>query len=192
MTTFLPAIINGLGFTGLQAQYLTIPLYITGAIGVFTAGWLADRYQRRAPILLSFSLSVIIGYAILLGTHNAGVNYYGCFMVVFASYVFPGLNLTWLNGNTAPHYKRATAIAMNQTIANIGGIIAGQIYITAESPLYTTGHAVSLTGVGLAWCGTWVMWWVLKKRNEVKERRLAEAEVDSGRGDDSLEFKYQI
>ncbi|EON98884.1 putative high-affinity nicotinic acid transporter protein [Phaeoacremonium minimum UCRPA7] len=43
--TFLPNIVKGLGNTGLQTQYLTIPIYISGAIGVIAAGYLADRFQ---------------------------------------------------------------------------------------------------------------------------------------------------
>ncbi|KAH8879473.1 MFS general substrate transporter [Thozetella sp. PMI_491] len=141
MSTFLPNIVNGLGHTGLETQYLTIPIYITGVFGALAAGYLADRYQARAPILLTFSLTVVAGYAVLLGTHNPAANYFACFLIVVTSYVYPGLNLTWLSGNTAPHYKRATAIAMNQTIGNLGGVIAGQIYLAREAPYYRTGHA---------------------------------------------------
>lgn len=94
MSTFLPNIVNGMGYSGLQTQYLTIPICISGAIGVLIAGYLAHRYQSRAPILLAFSLTVIAGYATLLGTHNPAVNYFGCFLIVFTSHVYPGLNLS--------------------------------------------------------------------------------------------------
>ena len=196
MSTFLPNIVKGLGNTGLQTQYLTIPIYISGAIGVIAAGYLADRFQVRAPILLSFSLTVIAGYATLLGTHNPAVNYFGCFLIVFTSYVYTGLNLTWLNGNTAPHYKRATAISMNQTIGNMGGVIAGQIHLARESPHYKTGHAVSLAGIGVGWTLTWVLWWVLwwvlRRENKMKAEMLGDGLVDESRGDASMNFKYQL
>ncbi|KAH8693840.1 major facilitator superfamily domain-containing protein [Talaromyces proteolyticus] len=192
MSTFLPIIVNGLGYSSLQSQYLTIPVYITGALGVFAAGYIADYYQARAPILLSFSLPVIAGYATLLGTDNPAVNYFGCYLVVFGSYVYPGLNLTWLNGNTAPHYKRAAAVAMNQTIGNIGGIIAGQIYLARESPRYKTGHAVSLSGLSLAWVVTWILWAHLRRENGKKEQQIRDDVKDAGRGDTKLDFKYQL
>lgn len=192
MSTFLPIIVSGLGYNTLQSQYLTIPVYIGGAFGASVAGYIADKYQTRAPILLTFSLPVLAGYAILLGSHSPGVNYFGCFLVVFGTYVYPGLNLTWLNGNTAPHYKRAAAVAMNQTVGNLGGIIAGQIYLTRESPHYKTGHAVSLSGLSLAWALTWVLWAYLRKQNRKKEEKLGENVADTGRGDTKLDFKYQL
>jgi predicted MFS family arabinose efflux permease len=192
MSSFLPIIVSGLGYNTLQSQYLTIPVYIGGAFGVCLAGYIADKYQARAPILLIFSLPVIAGYAILLGTYSPGVNYFGCFLVVFGTYVYPGLNLTWLNGNTAPHYKRATAIAMNQTVGNLGGIIAGQIYLARESPRYKTGHAVSLSGLSFAWTLTWVLWAYLRRQNHKKEQNMSENITDIGRGDTKLGFQYQL
>lgn len=192
MSTFLPVIVDGLGYSSLQSQYLTIPVYITGAIGVSVAGYLADHYQARAPILLAFSLPVIAGYATLLGTGNTAVNYFGCYLVVFGTFVYPGLNLTWLNGNTAPHYKRAAAVSMNQTIGNLGGIIAGQIYLARESPRYKTGHAVSLAGLSLAWALTWVLWAYLRRQNSRKDQKLKDNVEDVGNGDTRLDFKYQL
>lgn len=81
---------------------------------------------------------------------------------------------------------------MNQTIGNLGGVIAGQIYLSREKPYYKTGHAVSLAGWGLSWSLTMLMWWILKRKNDQKSKKLSEGEDDNGRGDDSLHFKYLL
>ena len=191
VTTFLPVIVRGMGFTSLQAQYLTIPIYVAAAIGIFFMAFLSDRLQRRAPIMLIFSLFTVAGYSILLGNHTPAVNYFACYLVLFGGYVF-GLNVTWINGNTSPHYKRATAIAMNQTLGNLGGVVAGQIYLSSEKPYYTTGHSVALAGCCLSWFVTIVMWIMFKRRNERKERMVAEGVEDKWSGDDSIHFKYLL
>ena len=181
-----------MGFSSWEAQYLTIPTYITGALGFFLMAWLADRLQCRAPIMLLSNLFTAAGYAVLLGNHTPGVDYFACFLVIVSGYVLPGINITWISGNMSPHYKRATAIAMNQTIGNLGGVIAGQIYLSREKPYYKTGHTISLTGWSLSWFLTMLMWWLLKRGNDQKSKKLSEGEEDNGRGDYSLHFKYLL
>lgn len=46
-----------------------------------------------------------------------------------------------INNNVAPHYRRATAIGFQQTIGNITGIVAPQVYRAAP---YRLGHWCSL------------------------------------------------
>ncbi|RFU28757.1 hypothetical protein B7463_g7582, partial [Scytalidium lignicola] len=191
ISTFLPTIINDIGYNGLAAQYLTIPIYLIGAVGILMFCYLSDRYERRGIIIAIFGLFPIAGYATLLSSENPHVLYGAIYLIGFGSYIWT-LNITWTNGNTAPHYKRATALAMNQTIGNIGGIFAGQIYIASQSPYYRTGHGVSLVGCGLAWCSTLLMWYILNKKNQIRERKLAAGEEDTGIGDESLHFKYQL
>lgn len=141
--------------------------------------------------MLFFGLFTLAGYSILLASSTPAVLYFACFLVTFGGYVLLGLNIVWINGNTTPHYKRATAIALNQTIGNMGGIIAGQIYLARESPRYVTGQAVSLASCGIAWCGVWVMLYVIRRKNAEKEEKILAGVVDTGKGDSSIHFKYQ-
>jgi MFS family permease len=191
ISTFLPTIIKSIGFGTLQTQYLTIPVYVLGAISSSAIAFLSDRYQRRALFMLFFGPFTLAGYSILLASKTASVLYFACFMVTFGSYVLLGLNIVWINVNTGQHYKRATAIAMNQTIGNIGGIIVGQIYLTKEAPHYVTGQAVSLTACGLAWCGVWAMWYYLRRINGQREK-VQDGAVDTGKGDQSLYYRYDV
>ncbi|KAI1617659.1 nicotinic acid plasma membrane transporter [Exophiala viscosa] len=193
ISTFLPTIIKGLGYTSKQTQYHTIPIYLVGAVAFFGFAWLADRTQRRAPIMLFFPLFTMLGYAILLGWNVApGAKYFACFLIVTFGSVLPGLNITWLNGNMGPRYKRATALAMNQTIGNFGGIICGQIYLDKESPRFVTGQAVALSCCCLSWSGVWVMWWMLKARNDKRDEMVQAGQEDTGKGDESIYFRYQL
>ncbi|XXH01588.1 orotate phosphoribosyltransferase [Hypoxylon texense] len=192
ISTFLPSIIQGMGYTSLQAQYLTIPCYVLGAAVYFGVATVSDKIKRRGPFILLAGLFIMAGYSVLLGSTTPGVRYFACFLVLFGAPIIPGLNLTWLNTNMSPHYKRATAIGINQTIGNSGGVIAGQIYLNRESPGYKTGHSVSLTACGLTWVCTWIMMWILSKRNAEKDRKAQEGALDDGRGDHAVSFRYQL
>lgn len=48
--TFLPAILYAMGHDRLSANYLTIPVYVLGAIGFFTFAFLSDKYQKCGPV----------------------------------------------------------------------------------------------------------------------------------------------
>ncbi|CAK7243534.1 MAG: hypothetical protein STHCBS139747_005059 [Sporothrix thermara] len=192
ISTFLPTVIEGLGYKGLRIQYMTIPIYIVGSVCIFGFAALSDRIQRRAPIMICFSLCTVVGYSILLGTTNHHAGYAACYLIVLGGNVIPCLNIIWINGNSAPHYKRATALAMNQIIGNIGGIVSGQIYLTRESPRYKTGQATALSCCLAAWVCVWLQLWLLSKKNKDKARRIAAGEADTGVGDESIHFKYQL
>lgn len=78
--------------------------------------------------------------------------------------------------------KRATAIGIQQTIGNTGGIVAGQIYRSGDKPRYVLGHAVSLGAMALALVGLTIETWICKSRNAKKlamteeEKRAQDAE----------------
>jgi hypothetical protein len=49
-STFLPAILKGAGYNTLQSNYLTVPVYIFGAICFVAAAFASDRLTLRAPV----------------------------------------------------------------------------------------------------------------------------------------------
>lgn len=55
-STFLPSIIEAMGHTGIQTQYLTIPVYIVGGIFFVAFAYLSDRTQIRVPVRIPCEL----------------------------------------------------------------------------------------------------------------------------------------
>lgn len=126
-STFLPSILAAMKYSTLQSNYLTIPVYLFGAIVFLTAARISDRFQIRGPVVFAANIFGIVGYIILLTVPTSGVKYFATYLCAVAVYVGPGLNLTWLNVNVAPHYRRATAIGFQQSMGNSAGIVAGQV-----------------------------------------------------------------
>ena len=191
-STFLPSIIKGFGHTTLQTQYLTIPVYIFGGICFLTLAFVSDRLTLRSPFLLFSNVFGIIGYILLLTVSSNAVKFFATFLCAIAVYNGPGLNLTWLNVNVAPHYRRATAIGMQQTMGNTAGIVAGQIY--TKSP-FMLGHGFSLGALVVAQLLILVKIWYIK-RCTAKKDKITRGEVEDTRriktGDWDLDFKYHI
>jgi hypothetical protein len=109
-----------------------------------------------------------------------------------AVYNGPGLNVTWINVNVAPHYRRATSIGVQQTIANTAGIVAGQIY--RKSP-YKLGHSFSLGALCLSQVVIVGKMFYIKQWNTRKDK-ISRGEIEDTRkvktGDRELNFRYHL
>ncbi|EXV06355.1 MFS transporter [Metarhizium robertsii] len=191
-STFLPSIIVSMGYSVIQAQYLSIPVYIFGGLCFLAVAFVSDRFCVRGPFLLLANVPGIVGYILILCPTSNPVKFFGTFLCAVAVYNGPGLNLTWLNVNVAPHYRRATAIGMQLSIGNSAGIVAGQIYRSAP---YVLGNSFSVAALGLSQLVIVLKWFYLKRCNEEK-RRIADGDKDDTRkvrtGDRELDFKYHL
>ncbi|KAH8738447.1 MFS transporter [Ilyonectria robusta] len=191
-STFLPSIIVSMGYTKLEAQYLSIPVYIFGGICFLAVAYVSDRLCIRGPFILLTNIPGIIGYILMLAPTSNGVKFFGTFLCAVSVYNGPGLNLTWLNVNVAPHYRRATAIGVQLSMGNSAGIVAGQIYRTAP---YTLGNSFSVGAIGAAQLLVAIKWLYIRWCNE-KKRKIANGDMDDNRkvktGDWELDFKYHL
>lgn len=163
----------------------------TGTVALMA--WLSDRLHKRAFCLLMVPIPVLIGYSIAIGTPNTAAGYFAMFLCGAGIYPYNCLMLTWISGNLAPDYKRSVGIPLAATIANISGILSGQIYPATDGPRYISGNAVSLGLEFVALCGVVSIYCLLRWRNNRKEKLLAQGVSNDGReGDASLEFRYVL
>jgi hypothetical protein len=95
----------------------------------------------------------IVGYAVIanIGDGHHKVKYGMTFMMATGLYSSVPPVLTWLANNSAGHYKRATAAALQLAIANCGGILASFIYPNIEAPNYHKGHTIVLSLLTAGW-----------------------------------------
>ncbi|EXJ91638.1 hypothetical protein A1O3_00188 [Capronia epimyces CBS 606.96] len=188
--TFLPSILKGQGYTSLQANYLSIPVYIWATIATTFATWLSDRLGMRAIVAFFVPLPVICGYAIAIGTTNHGAGYFAMYLVG-TLYAYNTLLMSWLSNNLKPDYKRAVGLAFYLSFGNISGAIAGQIYVADTAPRYVLGNAVSLGMEAMAMAGIVALYVLWRSRDMKKQQLLDEGVTDNGKeGDRALDFKY--
>ncbi|TGJ78987.1 hypothetical protein E0Z10_g9777 [Xylaria hypoxylon] len=177
-STFLPIIIkDGFHFSTAQAQYLAIPVNLWGAFVCATGAVLSDRYSARFLPLVLCAPFGIVGYAILLCDVPSGVRYFATYLIAIPCFLCVSGNVTWLSVNCAPDGKRAASLGIQLSLANIGGIIAGQIYQTSTGPAFKLGHGWSLGSLSVAWLGCWFVRMIYKRRQSFKDKALAEGTV---------------
>ncbi|KAL1843514.1 hypothetical protein VTK73DRAFT_2815 [Phialemonium thermophilum] len=191
--TFLPLIIEeSFHYSVSQAQYLTIPVNLWGAIIYIFVALLADRYSNRFLPVVCFAPLMMCGYAVLLSNVAPGAKYGATYLISTGIYICAGINFAWLSANSAPDGKRAASVGIQQSVTQLAGVVSGQIYSSTSAPKYTLGHSWSLGCACVAWCGWWVFRYILQSREKRKEaaRQAGALDAQVVFNDRSHDFKY--
>ncbi|KAF4814542.1 putative transporter [Colletotrichum tropicale] len=200
----MPQIIKNMGYTSSNAQLLTIPPYIVGAISAYISSSLSDRFKWRMPFIVFAQVLVLISFAILFSkAENIQENIPACYFAIFlASIGFypinPGGN-AWTVNNLAGPTKRAQGIAYMICLGSIGGIVGSFIYREDESPKSPTGFGSLFAFAGLSVVACFVLeflfWNINRKRDKFTEEEIRAKHSDDElqmMGDRSPLFKYTL
>ena len=145
--------------------------------------------------------AAIVGYALLLGTSQAGAKYFGVFLSCAGVYGSIPMIIVWISNNTVGSTKQAVAVAIMISFGNIGGICSSFLYPKADGPNFIKGHAVTMgflilmvTIAGLAW-----LYFAAQNRakaivNEQRGRPLNAEEIEAGKelAEQSPAFTYTL
>ncbi|KAL4883377.1 major facilitator superfamily domain-containing protein [Aspergillus karnatakaensis] len=200
----LPQIMKNMGYTSANAQLLSMPPYIAGAISAYLFGILADKLRWRMPIIVFGQILVIIGFGILFSLAEdiqdaIPACYFATVLACTGLYpIIPGTN-AWTSNNLAGARKQSMGIAFMISVGNLGGLVGSFIYLEREAPKYPTGFGSSFGFAAAGVVASLVLearFWVVNRRNEgvgreeVLERYSAE-EVQR-MGDRSPLFRYML
>lgn len=188
ISTFLPALIKGMGYNKYQTQLLTIPFYVVALISFVLVCYYSDKLQHRGTFLVAGTVFEIVGYVILIATDSLGARYFGCMLLAVGMYVCSALSIIWVNNNNAGHYKRATIGGMITTVGSLSGVLAGQIYTAGTAPRYFKGLKVALGLSCAAVPMVLAMMWVYHRRNQQREQEV-ERLIKEGKPVDELELE---
>jgi hypothetical protein len=144
-TFFTPTIVTGLGYESVHAQLLTVPPWAVGFVVALSLSYSADFFNSRG---LHISLASIVGgigwlTAGLLPPTAYGARY-AC-LCIAACGAFPAApSMTnWVTCNTPSLLTIPLCIALNNSCAGIGQIIAQWIWKAGEKERgYPTGNFV--------------------------------------------------
>lgn len=81
MTPNLPPL-TVCSFASLKVNYMTIPVYVLGAISLSVQVYYSDKLRRRAFFIVGCCAPVAIGYLMCVGSKNPDVGYAGMFVLV--------------------------------------------------------------------------------------------------------------
>ncbi|KAH7322459.1 major facilitator superfamily domain-containing protein [Stachybotrys elegans] len=199
LTTFMPAIVRGLGYQSVHANLMTVPIYMCSLVFFLVIAWLSDRTGYRGPYMAGCLVLLIIGYALLISMENLRVRFFACFVAALGIYPTTGLSLMWLQDNVGRHYKRATMVGFTLTLGNLAGVAVGQIFTTQTAPRYIPGLSIAMGLAALALVVVFILMgsftWVNRKRAAkllAAEQAGTLIEPNPDLGDYDVHFRYSI
>lgn len=162
---------SGFGYDHVEAQLMTVPVYVVAFVGTLALGLLSDKYGQRGAFFVLGQVVGIVGWGMgLAGTYSSGgdganpngrtrLRYAGCFVNVLGSFGAVPCALALGSQNLASETKRAAGLAIQVTTAAIGACAAGFLFPARTAPLFRLAHwfgigsalgAIAAVGVYLA------------------------------------------
>jgi hypothetical protein len=74
-------------YASLSVNYMTIPVYVLGAISLVIQVYFSDKMKKRAAFIIGSCIPVAVGYLVCVGTSNAHAGYAGMFILVLGVYL---------------------------------------------------------------------------------------------------------
>ena len=69
-------------YASLKVNYMTIPVFVLGAISLVIQVYYSDKLKRRGVFIVGCCVPVAVGYLICVGTPNPHAGYAGMFILV--------------------------------------------------------------------------------------------------------------
>ncbi|KAF9884622.1 hypothetical protein FE257_001444 [Aspergillus nanangensis] len=134
-TTFLPMIVEGMGYEGVKATLMAVPPFIVGTVGLIIIVRSSDILRERSLHTVFGMALGLIGCVVMATSSNPQLRY--GFAHVCLAGVFAGgpLVAVWLAGNTPGRGARAVILGINGW-SNLAGVIAGQLFKSSHAPSY--------------------------------------------------------
>ncbi|KKY13793.1 putative major facilitator superfamily transporter [Diplodia seriata] len=155
---FIPTLTKTLGYDGVTAQYMTVPIYVVAALVANCAAIAADRVQRRvggngarAPFVAAFlALGCVCAVVCAAVTHHVVRYVMTCFVAAGIWTALP-LALAWISNtiNTPPE-KRAIVLALVNACGNLSSVYGSRIWPDRDEPDYRMGWGVTAGFLGAA------------------------------------------
>lgn len=169
LSSFLPALVSTMGFTSVQAQLMTVPVYGVSFVSTLLFTYLSDRTRMRGPWLMGLATVSMIGLIILITVFdNNNLRYAGIVLAAMGMYPSVMIIVTWLAINTRNLTARATASAVTNIVAQ--SIVAGVTNMFTGPPYYLNGLKLMLAFVALmipvAAGGSLYVTWLNKKKTK--------------------------
>ncbi|KIJ13998.1 hypothetical protein PAXINDRAFT_13121 [Paxillus involutus ATCC 200175] len=197
ITYFLPTLINDFGYSPTNTQLLTIPPYVVVSIVTLVFAHYSDKIKLRWPFIFAAQSISLTGYLINISNASSGVKYFGLYLCLIGSSGGSGA-VTWLANNLGGKYKRATGMAVQITVGNMGGAFASNIYRSQDAPRYLLGHGLEIMFIGMGLIAVQITVLVYKRINsrrdheELVRREKGQDVDDVGKGDRALSFRYTL
>ncbi|KAI8286328.1 hypothetical protein K4K60_000509 [Colletotrichum sp. SAR11_57] len=197
-TTFLPLIVQGMGYSGIQATLMSVPPFVVGTVGLLVIVWLSDHFKERSMHSVGGMCLGIISCIVMATSTNTQLRYGFAHVCMAGVFVGGPLLAVWLAGNTPWKGTRSVMMGINGW-SNIAGVIAGQIFKSKYAPRYEVPLIITMVIMACGICGLVFLKYAYKTENRKRAIEIetwdetqfaAEARSEIRRGDQRRTFMY--
>ncbi|KAG9311746.1 major facilitator superfamily domain-containing protein [Chiua virens] len=193
---FEPTIVASLGYAGNQAQLMSVPPFAVTFVLSIVSAIISDRYQWRGYTAIFFSVQVVIGFSMFYASTSNHIRYGSLFFSISGAYCAAPALITWLANNSAPHTRRATAIAAAFIMTQAGGILATWLFGSlSPAPNYTSATITFIVMSTFMVVLSTANLIYLSRENQLKaerRERMTKENEPEGLGDRSAWFIYSL
>ncbi|KKY22254.1 putative permease of the major facilitator superfamily [Diplodia seriata] len=182
--SFLPQIVQLMGFPTLKTNLYTVAPNVVGALVLLCIARSSDVFRERSGHLVFALLVTFVGWIILLAldpTEHVPVAYFACFLLCGGAMTPTVIFHSWHASNMHTENGRIYVMSFLTGAANSGGIIASMTFRAEDAPRYLPflGTAAGFEGVGmlLILALRWWMTWDNARRDRAMGRKLVSKDV---------------
>jgi len=176
-SNFYPAIVRGLGYERTMALVLTFPPYFLAAGLSVAIAWSSDRFADRG---WHFSAPIAVGmaaYVVCMITTATIPRYSASYFFIGGFFGANPLIQTWVTSTLArTPEKKATSVALNNILSQIGNVIAPFFFIDSDEPRYLVAFILMFVMGGLCISSALTLKFCLWREN----KRLYREAVQNG------------
>lgn len=170
---FFPTLIKQIGFKdNTKVLLLTSPPYLFAFVWALSFAIIADRKQNRS-IGAGISALVAMTGSILMITvlHHPWARYAFTFLVAAGTFGVYSTTYTWLSSTIPrPPVKRAAAIGIANSFANLASLYANYFWLDEYAPLFRVSWGCTLAFQALAFGSILALRFILKSGNRRFEK----------------------
>jgi MFS family permease len=178
---FFPTLIQQLGFkNSTTVLLLTSPPYLVAFFWSISWAWFADRNQTRSiPAGVSQCLAMI-GTILLIAVSGPLWARYGfTFLVCCGTFGVYSTTYAWLSSTiTQPPVKRAVAIGLANTCANIASLFANYFWLDQYQPMFRQSWGCLLGFQVLGFSCILTLRFLLRRKNKKFEAIVSEGHIN--------------
>jgi MFS family permease len=199
-SVFLPVVVKGIGFTSIQANLMSVPPYVCGAVGLYLFTFSSDRHKERGFHIIGGLVICLIGLIMTVTILNNSGRYVALCILLLGSYIMAPLTMAWLSGNTPAPGKRSLVLGVNG-FGNLAGVIGAQLFRSQYAPRYLVPFYAALGFIAFSLVGYTAYRFTLKAVNKYRARKMSswsEADIENEQfnnkrlGDKKYTFVYSL
>jgi predicted MFS family arabinose efflux permease len=97
---FMPLIVKGMGYSGVDASLMSVSPFVVGACGLFAFVYASDRLRERSIIVSSSMMLAIVGLVVMYTSEKPELRYAFVHVCLAGAFTAGPLIVAWLAGNT--------------------------------------------------------------------------------------------